>query len=192
VCDCGAEAVLRYVVVSGESPSAIPEYFVAPIIFDRLGDRVTFTVETSARTLMGWHNAGLDADRRVNPDTWAAEMKGWRVDLIAFEDNGGLKSEMPIFALIEMKKNWFSDELHTGARSDLDKLGVLLKHITSCRYGLMAAWLPGLERDKKKERALKRGDAWIETPIRLPPEFPQDYYFCGWLLEKGKGSMATI
>jgi hypothetical protein len=162
----------------------MPELFLAPYIFDRLGDELTFTLETPARKLIEWHGSvhdGLLAQLLT---------KKWCIDLVLYEGQGA-KSEMEMCALIEMKKGWFSDELGDGKRSDLDKLRTLLTILTGCRFGVMAARLPGGERDKKKTRALGRGDTWIERHVSLPEDFPDDQYFCIWLLETGKGSLAA-
>jgi hypothetical protein len=161
----------------------MPELFLAPYIFDHLGGEFTFTLETSARQLIEWHGSVKDSV--------LAQLltKKWCIDLVLYEGPGA-KQDMAIHAVIELKNGWFSDELVNGKRSDLDKLTILLEHLAGCRYGVMAASVPGWERDKKKARALEREDAWTERRIKLPEGLPDDQYFCVWLLEAGKGSLA--
>ena len=46
-------AVRRYAEISGEDPAIdMPEFFVPSLILDRLGNEVTFTLETNASKLL--------------------------------------------------------------------------------------------------------------------------------------------
>jgi hypothetical protein len=46
-CAVGANAVRRYVDISGEDPWTMPEYFMPAFTFDRIGDQITATLETN-------------------------------------------------------------------------------------------------------------------------------------------------
>ena len=179
ICAAGRDAVLRYYAVSDKDID-VPELFLASYMFHQLGHELTLTLETKSRRLLDHATVeGRDARTR---------MKGWRVDLVAYDKGSdGSQKRGQVSALVEVKKGWLSDERKDDQRSDLQKILTLMQAIETVKFGVLAAHVAEVEREKKEKKAKDRGDAWYQ--LRIPIERAQSLWFCVWMLERGKGSL---
>jgi hypothetical protein len=173
-CDEGADAVRRYVHVSGEDPSTMPEYFMAGFILDHLGSEITATLETNFGYLAQWNNdvrkrRGLvertDDERSLR---LMRRLDGRRVDMVLFEGEEEHKSkdQQDFFALVEFKRGWISASRIPGQESDRDKLLLMLEHIDTCPWGIVCAWVLEDNLEWQKNESIKgTNDRWYEKKI---------------------------
>ena len=166
LCDTGAQAVQRYVVVSGLDPWYMPEYFMPAFMLDHLGDEVTMTLETKFSLLWAWN----DGDRsRPLPDGIGSP----RVDLVIYKDPHLAKSMQSFLALVELKRGWVDGD--PDAPGDRHKLMGMLEYIDTCNYGVVCGWAKAVTRDWARKNAEKAGDRWFESKFELDGV---PYFFC--------------
>ena len=132
ICDEMAGILERYAAVSGEGILEMPEGFLRDLIFDRLGDVLTMTLESNTRRVWKWNYDYLIPKEYNN---------GRRPDLILFTgDDPGYdpikKQEMGAFSLVEIKK-WFN---LNSALSDLKKITDWFRWL-DCPHGMFCAFL---------------------------------------------------
>jgi hypothetical protein len=191
-CDAGAQAVRRYVDVSGDRHLNMPEYFMPSFVFDSLGGKTTATLETSFSYLVDW-NAGA-RQRRGLPQQFrdarllllAQQLGGRRVDMVLFEgeEDHKPKDEQDFFALVEFKRGWIDAASFPGRISDRDKLLMLLDHIDTCPWGIACGWIPQNHYDWQQTQIRGSKDRWFESKIQLP-DYDAPLFFCARLFARG-------
>jgi hypothetical protein len=180
-CSAGAQAVQRYVEVSGIDPNDMPEYFMPAFILNRLMTKITTTLETSFGRLVEWNKGarerqGLSPDVLHNDDRllrFAQQVDGRRVDMVIFqgEEERKPKDEQDFLALVEFKRFYIDASRIPGRISDRDKLLMLLEHIDTCPWGIVCGWFNPDHREWQKGVDIKgTKDCWYESIIRLPPD----------------------
>jgi hypothetical protein len=85
------------------------------------------------------------------------------------------KDKQDIFALVEFKRGWIGD--------DRDRVLILLKHIHTCRYGIVCGWLGQANRDACYDNCVAAQDRWFEHPFHFDGV---PYFFCACLLERAQ------
>jgi hypothetical protein len=179
-CDAGADAVRRYLDVSGEDAGTMPEYFMPAFVLDRLGDRVTSTLETNFGALVEW-NVRVRERRRLGQQPHderllllAQQSNGRRVDMVLFEgeEEGKPKDQQDMLALVEFKRGYVSANREPGRLSDRDKLLMLLAYIDTCPWGIVCGWTNKDHLEWQKQHSLKEtSDRWYEKQIEMPETF---------------------
>ena len=177
VCRYAAEAVRRYVDISGTTPGDMPEYFMNSYVFDKLGSEITLTLETGTTELKSW-DADTKARRSSKADVSnlvalkAAVQRldrSGRIDLVAFDGQSQAKDEEGMLALIEFKRWHLS-------REDRNKLADVLRYLETCQSGAICSLLhvnDALLAWKKEEQAdaARCGDHWIECRVDVPGNY---------------------
>ena len=188
-CDAGAKAVCRYIEISGEPLSTMPEYFMPAFIMNCLGDDVTFTLETGFATLHTWNGdsreRNLRNDLRVEEPLLSDEIYGRRIDMVIFEgqNEGKPKHEQDIFALAEFKRGWIDSAKTPGKISDRDKLLMFMNFIDTSKYGIVCGYvnenhLNWQAKDVKRESK----DRLFMAPIKQDNKSYEPMYFCARLI----------
>ncbi len=194
-CDAGAQSVCRYVMVAGEHPWTMPEYFMPAFVLDHLGNEITATLETSFDTLVEWNN---DIRKRRGlpeqlPDhqllRLAEQLGGRRVDLVLFEgeEERKPKDQQDFLAFVEFKKGWIDADRDPdpGRVSDRDKLLMLLAHLDTCRWGIVCGWANQAHVQWQKESSIKSTrDRWYERKIEIHEGFSSPLFFCARVFER--------
>jgi hypothetical protein len=175
VCTSSAEAVCRYAKVSGDSRETMPEYFMPAFILEKLGSKITMTLETNSATLRNWDKEAQSrrsrSSGRVDGATTTRleqaikklDRRG-RIDLVVFDGSSRVKSDEEFLILVEFKL-WARDR----AGYDRDKLQEVLSYIQTCPYGAICYLIDGAPdsewvRDLKRE-AGRRKDKWFCAPV---------------------------
>lgn len=192
-CNAGAQAVLRYVVETGEDPWNMPEYFMPAFILDHLGDKITATLETNFNTLVQW-NAGVRKrhglaqqahDERSLSLTQQLDQR--RVDMVLFEgqEEQKPKDQQDFLALIEFKRGQIDAGSFPGKISDRDKLLMFLAQIDTCPWGVACGWVDEPHLEWQKNESIKgTDDRWFEKRIELPEAFTIPHFFCARLFAR--------
>lgn len=195
LCKVGAEAVSRYVTVSGDdTPSNMPEYFVPAYLLDRLGDELVVTLEGSFEGLFGWNERARHGAARSLQDSSELllrprqKLAGRRVDLVLAVRRSDGKSEEPpdLLALVECKRNWIDADKIPGKESDRDKLLLFLAHIDTCQWGIVCGgWIDQNHRAYQRDRSMKgTGDKWYECEIPLSGVPGGPFWFAARLFDR--------
>jgi hypothetical protein len=181
LCVHGARAVSRYAEITGLDPKYhMPEYFMPAYICDHMGDQVVMALEPNFKLLLkGELYAKSDWYKEPSPQELAAlhlvtKLGGSRVDMAIFADPHRPKNQQRILALVEFKK-WITNKGSTRATEgtwDRDKLIPILKHFTSCKYGVCCGWQ---NHEKAEITARQEGDLWHAEPFDL---LGRKYFFC--------------
>jgi hypothetical protein len=172
ICETAGGAMRRYAEVSNMDPGFdMPEYFLGATVFEKLGDRVTMTLETSIKKLRKWNDDANAHHSRVQsstPEPEEDDPREYRVDLVAYDGDSQKKDEQGFLVLVEFKR----DALKQGER---DRLMSILDEIDTCPYGAIGSFLsnePGSDRVAQEEKkALAAGDRWFKYDVAgLPPD----------------------
>jgi hypothetical protein len=188
-CDAGAQSVRRYFDVSGIGPEIMPEYFMPAFILDRLGDKISATLETNFRTLVEW-NAGVRARRGLPPqshdETLVRLLNESRVDMALFEceDEGKPKEQRDFFALVEFKRGYIDASRIRSRTSDRDRLLMLLAHIDTCPWGVTCGWTNKDHTEWQKDSIKGTNDRWYEKRFELPETISAPLFFCARLFAR--------
>ena len=182
ICHHAAQAIRRYVEISGMTPGDMPESFLGAYVFDKIGSEVTMTLETNTTKLFDWNNASKG--RRRASDAVKVELQNavtsvdqsGRIDLVLFDGASQNKEHEEFLALVEFKRWHLS-------REDRDKLLVVLKYIDTCPTGAICSILDlGGDRswvEHEQSDAVRMGDRWIECKVgELPHGIPGNYSVC--------------
>lgn len=162
-------------------------------ILDRLGGRLTATLETSFGTLVEW-NAGVRVRRGLTQQAHderllllAQQLNGRRIDMALFEgeEEGKPKEQQDFLALIEFKNGWIDAARIPGKISDRDKLLMLLVHVDTCPWGVACGWMNKGHLEWQKQSSIKEtNDRWYEKRIELPETFSIPLFFCARLFAR--------
>jgi hypothetical protein len=185
LCDAGAAAIHRYIQVSGEDPSDMPEHFMPAFILDHVGSKITMTLETGFSKLSKW-NQNTRQGRGLPPRgqeevtellALALELGLPRVDMVLYEgnDDGRPKDQLGLLALVEFKKG--------PSTVDRNKLLRILPHVDTCPYGIVCG-SRGIDRDWDVEDARKMDDRWFETAVQPSPGDKKPYFFSARLFSR--------
>jgi hypothetical protein len=150
-CNAGADAVSRYVTVSGtRGPfEHMPEYFMPAYMLTQLGDQMGIVLEmgfdTGFPTLIGW-NADVRRRRNLPPEEHdqclLRRLHGKCVDMVLFTGDDGRTSgaERDLLALVEFKNGWLDADRIGGNVSDRDKLLMFLDCTDTCPFGIVCGY----------------------------------------------------
>ena len=166
ICQYGALAARRYVEVSGEGLWTMPESFMPPFIFDRIGGTYSTTLETSFEFLKECYEEtrqrrGLPSRAESNRLTELRQELGWRrIDMVFFEgeEEGKPKKDQDAFALVEFKRGYVSE-------GDREKLKMFLEYFDLWKWGVLSGWTTEDQRPTARTES-----PWHEVKIELPAE----------------------
>lgn len=195
-CEAGARALARYSQISGKDPSTAPEYFMAALVMNELGEfkengsQLALTLETPFSTL--WER-NSDAKRRggdpISSDLvkLGEESGNPRVDMVIFQGGlGAPKDQYDFLALVEFKKG----DIERGG--DREKLLAVLKHIDTCPYGVACGWVESRNEyiEWQKGHADECNDRWYQAGVDPIQENDVRYLFCARLFKGDAPSSA--
>ncbi len=167
-CRAGADAIFRYVEVSGEGPADMPEYFLPAMILQQLGSTISMTLETRFSKLSEWNNNARVRhclSRLPNEEQdllhLAEEVGSPRVDMVVYDRPDLPKNEQGFLALVEFKKGWIAPD-------DRLKLFGIFPHADTCPYGITCGSMTNRQLQYEKEQVRGTGDLWYECPV---PDF---------------------
>ena len=190
ICQYAAKAVSRYSQVSGLRPTEMPEYFMPAYIFDKLGSKLTMTLESSSKQLIGWNEerrqklrAIPNVVRKSLEETLKSLDRNGRIDLVVFDGSSSKKNSEGILLMVEFKKH----ETGRGSADDRNKLLRVLDYIETCPAGAVCYLVDAMPdseviRDHKK---FAGNDKWYCEPVPgLGDKAKKGYSVCARLFER--------
>lgn len=182
-CAAGTRALQRYGDISGEGSETSPEHLMPVLIFNFLanaqfsGYELSMTLESSFSTIWQWHIDAIGRKQETIPIDLmilGKELGSQKVDMVLFDGPTGTPKQTHDFlALVEFKKGNL-EAINRDGKPDRQKILGLLKHITTCRYGIVCGWTKDKHYSYQQEQAVRVQDLWFSK--RLNRNSP--YWFC--------------
>ncbi len=176
ICKYGADAVTRYVKMSGMGPETIPEYFLTSIIADQLhsSNGYVITLETSVSELLEW--ASREQRKRLSKQERLRDLdiRRWKPDIVVYKAHTP-PDDADMLALVEVKRGTISAEISDDKRTDREKALRVLEEL-DCPHIILCGSLNEESRNLQEIEARQQNDFWAEVKVDSLP-WPLDYFF---------------
>jgi hypothetical protein len=161
VCACAAQALFRYHQISGEGLEEMPESFVQSFIADRLGDVLTFTLETSFYRLLAFENKQSES----------GPLNNRKCDMIVYDHRAGRsRVKADLLDVVEIKKGYKPAE----PNGDISKIQQLSAMGASIPCGAVLFFCSTADAQKAEDQARRASHQWFSINVPMFPDYPNE------------------